>query len=49
MKYNAFLVLSNYKQRLISPKPFNVFAEMFVHPLMSAVILRGTLHEEDAV
>lgn len=40
---------SNYKQRLISLKPFSIFTEMFVHSLMSAIILRSTQHAEDCV
>lgn len=42
-------MFSNYKQRLISLKPFNIFTEMFVHSLMSAIILRGTLPTEDCI
>jgi hypothetical protein len=50
MKYDKFsLIFSNYKQRLISLKPFNIFTEMFVHSLMSAIILRGTLHTKDHI
>lgn len=40
---------SNYKQRLISLKPFSIFTEMFVHSLMSAIILRGTQQAGDRV
>lgn len=42
-------MFSNYKQRLTSFKPFNIFREMFVHSLMSAIILRSTLHTEDCI
>lgn len=42
-------MFSNYKQRLISLKLFNIFTEMFVHSLMSAIILRGTLHTQDCI
>jgi hypothetical protein len=42
-------ISSNYKQRLISLKPFNIFTEVFVHLLMSAIVLRGTLHMKDYV